>query len=260
MESDRPLMLIAGAGQGLGRATALLAAQRGMDLVLVARNAERLAETAAAAEAEGAKVLPVAADLTDPAAAERVVAAALERFGRLDVLVHSLLPPHLLKRVLALEAEDLETWRRSVEISTFGALLMARAAAGPMTAAGRGAMVFVTATSGLQGYPGVSAHAVGKAGIHALSQCLASELGPLGVRANALAVGVIEGATTRSTQPHPDPQINADIEAARDASGGALRRNPNEREAAEAVLYLATDASSGTTGQILVVDGGRFFH
>jgi len=228
--------------------------------VLVARSAESLSETAGQVRAKGADVLAVPADLTLPASAQLVVDRTLEHFGRLDVLVHSLLPPHLLKRVLALEESDLETWRHSVEVSTFGALLMARAAARPMAAAGRGAMVFATATSGLQGYPGVSAHAVGKAGIHALMQCLAAELGPLGVRANAMAVGVLDGATARSMPADMDPQIRADIEYAVDSSGNALRRNPSDREAAEAVLYLASEASGGITGQILAVDGGRFFH
>jgi NAD(P)-dependent dehydrogenase (short-subunit alcohol dehydrogenase family) len=253
-------MLISGAGPGMGRATAILAARRGMDVVLAARRAEILQETAALVRNEGAAALCVPADLTDPACARRVAELTLERFGRLDVLVHSLLPPHLFKRILALEDEDIEGWRKSVEVSTLGALLMARHAGKKMVEAGKGAMVFVTATSGLQGYPAVSAHAVGKAGIHALVQCIASEMGPLGVRANTMAVGVIDGATSRSRPRTLPPDIEADLTRAVDASTGALRRNITETEAAEAVLYLASDASSGTTGQILVVDGGRYFH
>ena len=121
-------------------------------------------------------------------------------------------------------------------------------------------MVFATATSGLQSYPAVSAHAVGKAGIHALMQSLAAELGPLGIRANAMAVGIIDGATSREPMRGLPPQMAEDIRRAVDASGGALRRNITEKEAAEAVLFLASGAASGITGQILVADGGRFFH
>jgi len=259
MPHPRPVMLIAGAGPGMGRRLAELAAQRGFDLTLAARRAEHLEETAALVEGSGAAALVAPADLSEPAGAQRVADLTLERFGRLDVLVHSLLPPHLLKRVLALEDAELEAWRKSVEVSTFGALLMARAAARPMVQAGRGAMVFVTATSGLQGYPSVSAHAVGKAGIHALMQCLASELGPSGVRANAVAVGVLEGATRRSLPPL-DPQVRADLESVGDPRLSALRRHPSEQEAAEAALYLASEAAAGVTGQILAVDGGRHFH
>jgi NAD(P)-dependent dehydrogenase (short-subunit alcohol dehydrogenase family) len=260
MASSRPVMVVSGAGPGMGRATAVLAARRGMNVVLAARREEILQETAALVHDAGGSALTVPADLTHPAGARRVAERTLERFGRLDVLVHSLLPPHLFKRILALEDSDIEGWRKSVEVSTLGALLMAREAGKPMVAAGKGAMVFVTATSGLQGYPAVSAHAVGKAGIHALMQCIASEMGPLGVRANAVAVGVIDGATSRA-RPHDLPaDIEADLKRAVDASGGALRRNITETEAAEAVLYLASDDASGTTGQILVVDGGRHFH
>lgn len=256
----RPVMLIVGAGPGMGRAVALLAARRGMDVALVARSAGPLRETAAQVEALGAAALCLPADATDPDAMEQVVAAVLARFSRLDVLVHSLLPPHLFHRIAKMEKDDLEKWRRSVEISTFGALLAAYHAARPMIAAKRGAMVFVTATSGLQSYPAVSSHAVGKAGIHALMQSLASELGEYAIRANAVAVGVITGETSKSRPVYDDPQINADLDRAIDAGGGALGRNITEREAAEAVLFLASDASSGTTGQILAVDGGRIFH
>ena len=86
----------------------------------------------------------------------------------------------------------------------------------------------------------MSAHAVGKAGIHALAQCLASELGPLGIRVNSVAVGVIDGETSRSLPVDLEPQVREDIEYAIDASGGALRRNVTEREVAEAVLFLAS--------------------
>lgn len=253
------VLLICGAGRGMGRAVALRAARAGASVALIARTAATLEETAALVAQEGGEAMCAPADATDPVAARAAVDAVLRRYGRIDVLVHSLLPPHLLKRVLALEDADLAEWNRSVEISTFGALVMARAVAKPMVDAGRGAMVFVTATSGLQGYPGVSAHAVGKAGIHALAQCLASELGPRGVRANCVAVGVI-GGQTHEMPKDMDAQVRADIEYAVDASGGALRRNPTESEVADAVLFLASDASSGTCGQILAVDGGRFFH
>lgn len=256
----RPVMLIVGAGPGMGRCVAVRAAQRGMDVALVARNAPLLEETAELVRSHGGRALPLPADATDADAMRGVVDTIMAQFGQLDALVHSLLPPHLFKRIVGMEVEHLEAWRRSVEVSTFGALLAAYHAAPPMIAAGRGSMVFVTATSGLRSYPAVSSHAVGKAGIHALMQSVASELGASGIRANAVAVGVIDGATSRSTPVQEDPQIAADLKRAVDAGGGALGRNITEDEATEAVLFLAGDASSGMTGQIVAVDGGRIFH
>ena len=114
------------------------------------------------------------------------------------MLVHSILPPHLLKPVLELDEADLPAWRHSLTTSVFGALTVSRAIAQKMMASSGGAIVFVTATSALQGYPTVSAHAAGKAGIHALAQCLAAELGPRGIRVNCVAPEVIEGATVRA--------------------------------------------------------------
>lgn len=254
------VVLICGAGPGMGRAVAVEAARRGADVALIARTPRTLDETAALVAQQGRRALCLPADATDPAAMQATVDQTLRQFGRIDTLVHSLLPPHLFKRVLALEDSDLADWKRSVEISTFGALVAARAAGKPMARAGKGAMVFVTATSAFQGYPGVSAHAAGKAAIHSLAQCFASEFGPLGIRVNSVAVGVIDGETAHNFPTDLEAQLREDIQRAVDASGGALRRNVSEREVAEAVLFLASDASSGTTGQILAVDGGRHFH
>lgn len=253
-------MLIVGAGPGLGRTLAVAAARSGRDVALVARRQEVIEETAALVKAEGAAALALPADATDLDTMADVVAAVVARWGRIDSLVHSLLPPHLFRRVLAMDRDELAAWRRSVEISTYGALVAAYHAAPHMVAARRGSLVFVTATSGLQSYPSISSHAVGKAGIHALMQSLASELGEHGVRANAVAVGSIEGATKRTLPAFDDPHVAQDMKRAGEQSRGALGRLVSEQEAAHAILFLASGASGGMTGQILAVDGGRIFH
>lgn len=253
-------MLIVGAGPGLGRTLAVAAARSGRDVALVARRQEVIEETAALVKAEGAAALALPADATDLDTMADVVAAVVARWGTIDSLVHSLLPPHLFRRVLAMDRDELAAWRRSVEISTYGALVAAYHAAPHMVAARRGSLVFVTATSGLQSYPSISSHAVGKAGIHALMQSLASELGEHGVRANAVAVGSIEGATKRTLPAFDDPHVAQDMKRAGEQSRGALGRLVSEQEAAHAILFLASGASGGMTGQILAVDGGRIFH
>jgi NAD(P)-dependent dehydrogenase (short-subunit alcohol dehydrogenase family) len=247
-----------GAGPGVGRAVAILAAQRGANVALLARTAPTLHQTAAAVETAGTRSLCVPADVSDPLAVQDAIERTLRQFGRIDVLVHSILPPsHLLKPVLDLDDDDLPAWRDSVNTSVFGALTVSRAVAREMTANGSGSIVFITATSALQGYPTVSAHAAGKAGIHALAQCLAAELGPRGVRVNCVAPGVINGATMR--HHFEDPRQREEF-AASQAALNPLRRMPTDADVAEAALFLASEAAAGITGQILPVDGGRLFH
>ena len=131
----RPVMMIAGAGPGMGRAVAVMAASRGYDLALIARRAGILEETAALVREAGGAAFCLPADVTEPAAVTDLMAKLMGHFGRLDVLVHSILPPHLFKRILDLTPADLEEWRKSAEVSSFGALLRAHAAARPMAAA-----------------------------------------------------------------------------------------------------------------------------
>jgi NAD(P)-dependent dehydrogenase (short-subunit alcohol dehydrogenase family) len=255
MSLNNKVLLMCGAGPGVGRAIALLAAARGASLALLARTRATLEATAALASET--QSLCLTADVTDLSAVRGAIDVTLDRFGRIDVLVHSILPPHLLKPVLELDEADLPAWRNSLTTSVFGALTVSHAVAQEMAVRNGGAIVFVTATSALQGYPTVSAHAAGKAGIHALAQCLAAELGPRGIRVNCVAPGVIDGATVRAA--FADPEARAEFVASQ-AAMNATRRMPTDRDVAEAVLFLASDAAAGITGQIVAVDGGRHFH
>jgi NAD(P)-dependent dehydrogenase (short-subunit alcohol dehydrogenase family) len=251
------VVLMCGAGPGVGRAVAILAAQRGANVALLARTAPTLHQTAAAVETAGARSLCLPANVSDPVAVQDAIDRTVQQFGRIDALVHSILPPHLLKPVLELEEQDLPAWRESVNTSIFGALTVSRAVAREMAAQGSGSIVFITATSALQGYPTVSAHAAGKAGIHALAQCLAAELGPRGVRVNCVAPGVIDGATVR--HHIADASLRAEFVASQ-AALNPIRRMPTDADVAEAALFFASEAAAGITGQILAVDGGRLFH
>src|SRR5262245_19630294 len=122
MSLQGKVLLMCGAGPGVGRAIALLAAARGANLCLLARTRATLEATAALASETQA--LCVTADVADPQGVRAAVDAALDRFGRIDVLVHSILPPHLLKPVLELEEADLPAWKHSLTTSVFGALTM----------------------------------------------------------------------------------------------------------------------------------------
>lgn len=251
------VLLMCGAGPGVGRAVASQAARRGASVALIARSASTVKATADAIGSTGSRVVCVTADVADGDAVAIAIDTVIRTFGHIDALVHSILPPHLLKPVLELEDRDLPVWRDSVSSSAFGALAVSRCVAREMVKRGSGSIVFVTATSALQGYASVSAHAAGKAGIHALAQCLAAELGPRGIRVNCVAPGVINGATVNAGF-RSDTARAAFVES--QSAMNSLRRMPTDEEVAETVLFLASDAAAGISGQILCVDGGRFFH
>src|SRR6266498_1936145 len=162
-------VLITGASQGLGRAIALACALEGADLLLVARRAGPLEEARAAAESLGARAIALAADVGDPSEAERVAAAALDAFDRVDVLVNN--------------ASEL----------------------GPMLAAGSGSVINLSSDAGVVGYPGWGAYGVSKAALDQMTRIWASELEDTGVRVNSVDPGDMATALHAAALPEDDP-------------------------------------------------------
>src|SRR6266508_4367327 len=150
-------VLITGASQGLGRAIALACALEGADLLLVARRAGPLEEARAAAESLGARAIALAADVGDPSEAERVAAAALDAFDRVDVLVNnaSELGPTPMPYLIDTDPDAL---RRVLEVNLLGPFLLTRALLGPMLAAGSGSVINLSSDAGVVGYPGWGAY------------------------------------------------------------------------------------------------------
>jgi NAD(P)-dependent dehydrogenase (short-subunit alcohol dehydrogenase family) len=184
LELPGAVVLVTGAGRGIGRATARALAAAGARVVCAGR--DPAATGAVAAEVRGRAVV---ADLRDPAAPGRLVAAALEQHGRLDAVVANAgvgaagpvaaMEPALLAEV--------------VDVDLRAALLLARAAAAAMTDRGRGgAVVFVTSIAGLVGVPGESVYSAVKAGLEAFAPLLAEELRGAGVRVSTVAPGVVD--------------------------------------------------------------------
>src|SRR6266542_2737131 len=172
-------VLITGASQGLGRAIALACALEGADLLLVARRAGPLEEARAAAESLGARAIALAADVGDPSEAERVAAAALDAFDRVDVLVNN--------------------------ASELGPFLLTRALLGPMLAAGSGSVINLSSDAGVVGYPGWGAYGVSKAALDQMTRIWASELEDTGVRVNSVDPGDMATALHAAAVPEDDP-------------------------------------------------------
>jgi NAD(P)-dependent dehydrogenase (short-subunit alcohol dehydrogenase family) len=196
--------LVTGASQGLGRAVALAYAREGADLLLVARRSEPLERVRAEAEGLGARAVAASADVGDPAAVERVAAAALTAFDRIDVLVNnaSELGPTPMPYLLDTDPEAL---RRVLEVNLLGPFLLTKALLGPMLAAGRGSVINVSSDAGVVGYPGWGAYGVSKAAVDQMTRIWASELEGSGVRVNSVDPGDMATAMHATALPDDDP-------------------------------------------------------
>ena len=234
--SERRVALVTGGANGLGRADAERLAEAGHHVVVADLDGAEAERVAAAIGGTGVEL-----DVTDPAAVERVF-GALER---LDVLVANAGTSHPEPTVELTE----ERWAAMLDVHLGGTVRCARAAY-PLLRRQGGAIVNVASISAFLGAGGRASYAAAKGGIVALTRDLAIEWAPDGIRVNAVAPGVIE--TEIITRNVERGVLDRAVFDARIPLG----RTGQPSEIAEAVLFLATDASSYVTGQTLIVDGG----
>lgn len=258
---DGKVVVIVGAGPGLGATLARRCAADGADLVLAARSAASLERIADEARAAGARVLAVPTDVSERDQARALADTAHRELGRIDVLVNSAFPPGPGGPVVDMDDDALDAWRRSLDAGGYGTLVTCRFVAPYMIEAGGGAIVNVTSMTSRMAHGGRSDYAAGKAAMHRLGWALADELGPFGIRVNAVAPGAIlgegvrqwiEGNATRNG-------VSYDEQLAAQTHEMALRRIATEDEVANAVLFLASDFASGITGATIDVNAGQLF-
>jgi NAD(P)-dependent dehydrogenase (short-subunit alcohol dehydrogenase family) len=261
MRFDGKVAMIVGAGVGLGSTLARRFAEAGADVVLAARTTESLEASKTAALAAGVDPLLVPTDISDPGDAQRLADAAMERFGRIDVLVNAAFPNSPRRAVLDMDADNLEAWRRTVEIGGFGTLLACRYVAPHMVAAGRGSIVNVTSMSSRIGYAERSDYGAGKGQAHVIAHALADELGPHGVRVNCVAPGHIWSDRLEQFYRALAERRGVTYEEilAEHTHEMALRRIVTNDEVANAILFLASDLASGITGAVIDVNAGHQF-
>ena len=239
--------VVTGASSGLGVALAAGLADAGARLVLAARRAERLAEAAERLAQRGAEVLAVPCDVADEHAVDALVAATLERFGALDLLVNNA----GITNIVPAEDESLESFKQVLDINLVGAFLCAQRCARPMLAAGKGAIVNVSSVLGLVGagqIPQVS-YTASKGGLVNLTRDLAAQWARRGVRVNGLAPAWFASEMTG--------EMFEDDNALRWINKRTpMGRPADPEELVGPLIFLLSDAASYVTGQTLPVDGG----
>lgn len=246
---DGKVALVIGASRGLGKEIALALARAGADVACVARNAQKLKETADEIKAMGRCSAVLSVDITQEKDVVKMAEATLEIFGGIDILVYS---AGMLESKPALEV-TLEDWRRICDTNLTGAFLAAREVGNVMKERGAGVMIFLSSTFGDRILPFVLPYVVSKGGILQMVRNLAYEWARHGIRVNAIAPGYF--STEMPAEALNDPKTRDHI----------LRRIPLRRvgepaEIGPLAVFLASKASDYMTGAVLRIDGGQSYN
>ncbi len=240
--------LVTGASSGIGRASALALAKQGATVVVAARRVDRLQELAKEIMGLGREALPVMMDVTKKDTIAAAVAKTVEMYGRLDILLNN---AGVAEFTPFLDMTE-EQWDKTIDTNLKGYFLVAQAAAREMVKHKWGRIVNIAsiASGGVGvGFPSVAHYCASKGGIVAMTEALAIELAPMGILVNCIGPGVIETEMTQALLKDPK---QAEVLLSR----APLKRAGKPEEIAAAVVYLASEEASYTTGATLYIDGG----
>lgn len=244
-------IIITGASSGIGRAAAQLFAAEGAAVVLGARRAAELDQLVAQIHDSGGRASCLAGDVREEAYACELVALAIDRHGRLDAAFNNAGTMGPLGPTPQLQLAD---WQDTLDTNLTAMFLAAKYQVPAMLRSGGGSVIFTSTFVGhTVGFAGAAAYAASKSGIIGLTQALASEFGPQGLRVNALLPGGTD--TPMAHEMNSTPEAMAQVAALH-----ALKRIADPKELAAAAMFLASDQSSFMTGAAMLVDGGVSIH
>jgi 3-oxoacyl-[acyl-carrier protein] reductase len=243
--------IVTGGGQGLGRAFCLAFAERGVPVVVADLDGDKAGAVAAEIDARGGRAIGVATDVSKDASVQAMVQATVDAHGGVGVLVNNAAIFSTLA-MRGFEEIPLDEWDRVLDVNVTGSFLCCRAVLPPMAVARYGKIVNISSATIWSGRPGYLHYVTSKAALIGFTRSLASEVGPRGIRVNAITPGSTQTEVERAT-------ITAGAREAM-AQATALRRIQTPEDLIGAVLFLASTASDFVTGQTVNVDGGLTFH
>jgi NAD(P)-dependent dehydrogenase (short-subunit alcohol dehydrogenase family) len=239
--------IVTGGGSGIGKATARLLAKRGADVAIAGRRSEKL-EIAARqlGEETGKRILAVPTDVRKPEQCLALMEKVAHEFGRIDILINNAGGAHAH---VPLSKMDLSKWDRDVQLNLSAAQYCSQAAL-PHLKKTKGCIVNVSSLAGVHGTQGVGAYSAAKAGLQMFTRVASAEWGPAGIRVNCIACGMI------ATEAAREGWEKRGYDAMAACQSFPLKRYGEMDEAAEAIVFMASDAASYITGETLSVGGG----
>ena len=238
--------LVTGASRGIGRAVAVALAEAGADVVLCARTQTDLEDVARQIGDLGRKAAVVTADLSTTGNVQRMVSQAVSAFGRIDILVNNAGVNPIFKKIEQVSEED---WDHILNMDLKSVFFCCQAVGAHMAERKKGAIINVCSVAGIRGVPRTAPYAAAKAGLLALTRCIAVEWAQHNIRANAVVPGWVGTKLTEGLQQHPKYGKSL-VERA------PMPRWADADEIAGAVVYLASPSASFVTGAEIVIDGG----
>ena len=241
------IAIVTGASSGIGRATAKLFAAEGAKVVVAARRQAELDKLIAEIQAENGEAIALAGDVQSEDFAQALVALAISRFGRLDVAFNN---AGTMGEAGPTTGVSERGWSEALATNLTSAFVGAKHQLAPMLQQGSVSIIFTGTFVGYTcSFPGVAAYAASKSGLIGLTQALAAEYGPQGVRVNTILPGAVDTPMYRGMNDSAESQAFV-------TNLHALKRVASPEELARSVLYLASDDSSFVTGTASLVDGG----
>lgn len=250
------VVVISGVGPALGTTLARRCAEEGADVILAARTVERLEDVAGQVRALGRRALAVGTDITDEDQVANLVSTSMSEFGKVDVLINNAFRVPSMKPFAKTSFEHI---RETVELTVLGALRLIQGFTPALTES-KGSVVNVNSMVVRHSDPKQGAYKLAKSALLAMSQSLASELGEAGIRVNSVLPGYIWGGTLQSYFEHQAGKYGTTVDEIYKAAAANsdLKKLPTEDDVASAILFMASDLSSGITGQTLDVNCGEY--